>query len=285
MSPDRRALDGLLTADEALAPNKLPPTTLLLNARAAANATNTTTVDSPDTTARGDSISTGAKAALGVGIALICVAIGAMAAFLYFRRRRRSPDAELSGGMLDGDRRTGRRGPEKKKHSDRSSDSSSRADEPLCPIQPVFDGFPGSMGYDDERSLHSSFNSHSPGGHSPTHSHASANHSWIYDRSIEREELTAARLKSQLLQPTQTVVSYGPNPVTPTLTPRVAPRLTTTTAPNPSTSPLTPNDGGMLDYPIYPPLDHKPSPPRASAPPIVVSYGPNKVTPLSLIHI
>ncbi len=281
VSPNRRALDDPLTADEGLAPNQLPPTTLLLNARAAANATNPTTVDSPDTTPRGDSFSTGAKAAVGVAIALLCVAIGAMAAFLYFRRRRRSPDAEVSGGMLDGDRRTGRRGPEKKKHNDRLSDTSSRADEPLCPIQPVFDGFPGSMGYDDERSLHSSFNAHSPGGHSPTHSNTS--HVWTYDRSIEREELTAARLKSQLLQPTQTVVSYGPNPVTPTLTPRITPRLTTTTAPNPSASPLTPNDVALLDYASYPPLDHKPSPPRASAPPIVVSYGPNKVTPTPLV--
>ena len=286
MSRNRRALDDPLAADEALAPNQPRSTTILLAARAAANAT-TSTVDSQETDARGDSFSAGAKAALGVGVALICIAIGAMAAFLYFRRRRRSPDAELSGGMLDGDRRTGRRGPEKNKRNDRSSDTSSRADEPLCPIQPVFDGFPGSMGYDDVRSLHSSLNSHSPGGQSPTQSHASTSHVWTYDRSIEREELTAARLKSQLLQPTQTVVSYGPNPVTPTLTPRVAPRLTTTTAPNPSTSPLTPNDtAGMLDYTdytSYPALDHKPSPPRASAPPIVVSYGPNKVTPTPLV--
>ncbi|KAJ4303998.1 hypothetical protein N0V88_001602 [Collariella sp. IMI 366227] len=163
-----------------------------------------------------DSFNTGAKAALGVGVALFCIAIGAMAAFLYWRRRRRGPD----GNILDHDRRTGKKG--KKTRGDGSSEASGRSDEPLCPIQPVFDGFPGSTGYDDVRSIHSTLNSHSPtGAQSPT---SSQNAFWAYERSIEREELTAARLKSQLQPSVGGVVSYGPNPVTPTLTPRPVPR-------------------------------------------------------------
>lgn len=239
---------------------------------------------------------------MGIGIALTCIAIGAMAAFLYFRRRRRAPDAELSGGILDHDRRSGRKGPEKKR-AGASSDTSGQSNEPLCPIQPVFDGFPGSMGYEDVRSLHSTTHSYSTHSHSPTatqsptQSHTGA--FWTQERSIEREELTAARLKSQLQPSAPTVVSYGPNPVTPTLTPRVAPRsdvksISTPISPSsieqiPGHVPMMPLSSDYTDYSSYsipPPAarpDTKPSPPRPAPVPIVVSYGPNKVTPTPLV--
>ncbi|AEO58154.1 hypothetical protein MYCTH_2062582 [Thermothelomyces thermophilus ATCC 42464] len=248
-----------------------------------------------------DSFSIGAKAALGVGIALICIAIGAMAAFLYFRRRRRAPDAEVTGGMLSHSRR-GRKGAEKKR-AGASSEASGHSDEPLCPIQPVFDGFPGSMGYEDVRSLHSNTQSHST-----THSYSPQSPAysqtggfWTQERSIEREELTAARLKSQLQPSGPTVVSYGPNPVTPTLTPRVSPRPSVPTATTPMSSgsieqvpghvpmmPIPSSDyADYTNYSIPPPAplpmstpEPKPSPPRPQAAgPTVVSYGPNRVTP------
>ncbi|KAK4039950.1 hypothetical protein C8A01DRAFT_36083 [Parachaetomium inaequale] len=290
LSPNQRTADN---------PRPLQPfsTTSPLTARA------TAAVDSQDLDARGDSFSTGAKAALGVGIALICIAIGAMAAFMYFRRRRRTPDAELSGGMLGQDRR-GRKGPEKKR-AGAASDTSGQSDEPLCPIQPVFDGFPGSMGYEDVRSLHStqthSTHSHSPTAtQSPTHSQPGGGSFWTYERSIEREELTAARLKSQLQPSAPTVVSYGPNPVTPTLTPRLNVNPVATPV-SPSSIEQIPGHVPMMplpssdytdyaNYSIPPPApmpipspDLKPSPPRQAAVPIVVSYGPNKVTPTPLV--
>ncbi|KAL2136595.1 hypothetical protein VTI74DRAFT_2900 [Chaetomium olivicolor] len=244
--------------------------------------------------ARNDSFNVGAKAALGIGIALICIAIGAMAAFFYWRRRRRGQDGDLSSAILDHDRRRGRKG--KKTWGGSSSEASGRSDEPLCPIQPVFDGYPGSMGYDDVRSLHSTLHSHSPtGAQSPANSH---NGFWTYERSIEREELTAARLKSQLQPSTPAVVSYGPNPVTPTLTPRVAPHVNVNTASTPisasttdlSRIPMMPLSG-YSDYTDYHNFSIAPpapavipsSEPKLAPPPIVVSYGPNKVTPTPLV--
>ncbi|GAB1320068.1 hypothetical protein MFIFM68171_10278 [Madurella fahalii] len=243
------------------------------------------TVDSQEPTARGDNLSPGAKAALGIGIALTCVAIGAMAAFLYFRRRRRRQDADLAGAIVDHDRRHGRKGPEKRNGG--SSVTSGRSDEPLCPIQPVFDGYPGSMGYDDVRSLPSATNSHSPG-QSPTLSHNGG--FWTYERSVERDELTAARLKSKLQPSVPTVVSYGPNPVTPTLTPRATSRVDlnagiATGSPDVTGVPMLPVSD-YTSYSIPPPSampELKPSPPKKPAVPIVVSYGPNKVTPTPLV--
>lgn len=243
------------------------------------------TVDSQEPTARGDNLSPGAKVALGIGIALTCIAIGAMAAFLYFRRRRRRQDTELAGAIVDHDRRHGRKGPEKRNGS--SSVTSGRSDEPLCPIQPVFDGYPGSMGYDDVRSLPSATNSHSPG-QSPTVSHNGG--FWGYERSVERDELTAARLKSKLQPSVPAVVSYGPNPVTPTLTTRSTSRVDlnsgiTTVSPDGTRTPMLPVSD-YTNFSIPPPStmpDLKPSPPKKPAVPIVVSYGPNKVTPTPLV--
>ncbi|KAH6849686.1 hypothetical protein B0I37DRAFT_93798 [Chaetomium sp. MPI-CAGE-AT-0009] len=304
LSANPRNADGY-SANDVLEPPRLQPfsTTPPLTARTAAE------VDSKGPDAAGDSFSTGAKAALGIGVALSCIAIGAMASFLYFRRRRRTPDNEVSGTMFDQGRR-GRKGPEKKRGG-ASSETSGSSDEPLCPIQPVYDGFPGSMGYEDVRSLHSASQTHSTHSRSPTTTqsptHSQSGGFWTHERSIEREELTAARLKSQLQPSAPTVVSYGPNPVTPTLTPRITPRLNI----NPVTTPVSagsieqiPGHVPMMPLPsaeysdysnfsIPPPAplpmstptpDSKPSPPRQQAAiPIVVSYGPNRVTPTPLV--
>lgn len=242
---------------------------------------------------RSDSFSTGAKAALGVGITLICIAIGAMAGFFYFKRRRRAQDADLANGIIRHDGRAGRLGPDRKRHG-ASSVASGNSDEPLHTIQPVYDGFPGSMGYDDVRSLHSTTHSHSPtGGLSPTSHNGGF---WTQERSIEREELAAARLKSQLNPSAPAVVSYGPNPVTPTIkTPQstalrdYAASLENSSPDNKKAVPYV--SVPLMDYSDYsnyevpPPVpipEPKPSPPKQS-PALVVSYGPNRVTPTPLV--
>lgn len=215
-------------------------------------------------------LSTGAKAGIALGVILTSIVIIGMAAWFYFKRRNRQEDSVLAGRILDHDRR-GRKGREKLPRSG-SSAASGRSDEPLQ-VQPVFDGFPGSTGYDDVRSLGSSTYLHSPtGGHSPT---LSANDGYYY--SSDRENLTAARLQSASLP---TVVSYGPNPVTPNLTPR--PSGTRFNEPTRSVS----TDGREECYP--PAVPSVPSYTRLQAPtkppaPLVVSYGPNRVTPTPAI--
>ncbi|KAK0710867.1 hypothetical protein B0H67DRAFT_601735 [Lasiosphaeris hirsuta] len=250
---------------------------------------------SQDPRGGGQNLSPGAIAGLSAGIAIVCVAVGAMAAFLYFRRRRKGQDADLASAIINHDRAHGRTGPEGAltMRNASSSVASGRSDEPLYPIQPVFDGFPGSMGYDDVRSLHSTADYHHSDYHHSDYHHSDYHHSphspnpshngafWGPERSIERDELSAARLNSQPI-----LTSYGPNPVTPTLTPR--PSSLNIRAGNISTDsregippmPLVPN---YASYSIPPPsstLEPSPSPPRKlSAPPIVISYGPNRVTP------
>ncbi|KAK3368246.1 hypothetical protein B0H63DRAFT_403532 [Podospora didyma] len=248
----------------------------------------------------GNNLSPGARVALGIGITLVCLAVAAMAAFLYFRRRKRGQDSALAGAIVDHDRRSGRKAPEKAlTRNGSTSMASGHSEEPLYPIQPVFDGYPGSMGYDDVRSLHSSINSHSPTGpHSPTLSH---NGFWgaerpdrpepppiRYERSTERDELSAARLNSQ---PAAVVTSYGPNPVTPTLTPRASSRIELNKRAGAVSTdslefvPPMPTLSSIPDYTSYripPPApipEQKLSPPRKYVAPVVVSYGPNRVTP------
>ncbi|KAK4169493.1 hypothetical protein QBC43DRAFT_63224 [Cladorrhinum sp. PSN259] len=241
----------------------------------------------------------GAKAAIGVSITIVILSIVAMSAFLFLRRRRKGQETELAGAIIDHDRRSRRKGPEKRNNSAHSI-ASGESEEPLYPpiIQPVFDGFPGSMGYDDVRSLHSSLtNSHSPihGPDSPT----SLNNGGFWGtqgRSLEREELQAARLKAQKHTTVPTVVSYGPNPVTPTLTPRPSSRadLNKRAASNSPDSieaiPHVPHIPVSIpdyipDYANYsiPPPHSTPSPPRKPAAPVVVSYGPNRVTPTPVV--
>ncbi|KAK1780259.1 hypothetical protein QBC45DRAFT_408824 [Copromyces sp. CBS 386.78] len=296
----------------------------------------------------------GARIALGIGITLACIGMGAMAAFLYFRRRKKRQQAELANAIVEHEYRQGRRGPEKKMLGGFSLSSKTSSDDPLYDtVQPVFDGYPGSTGYDDVRSNGSS----DVYGHSPVMPHSP---SWSYnqgflgydattgaarERSTERgglgiglgvglgvtenqnlsiagRELEAARAKT--VQPIPT--SYGPNPVTPTLTPRPSSRgdLNARAAadsisldsrlgapPMPPVPQLpaasaAPLGGYYPDYNNYeqhtiPPPTEAPTPtpvlpllpvpttfpqtnPTASqsqrpVPPLIVSYGPNRVTP------
>lgn len=294
----------------------------------------------------------GARIALGVGITLACIGVGAMAAFLYFRRRKKQQQAEQANAIAEHDYRQGRRGPEKKIFGGFSSSSRTSSDDPLYDtVQPVFDGYPGSTGYDDVRSNGSS----DIYGHSPVMPHSP---SWSYnpgfpghdavtgtarERSTERgglgvglgvglgatenlsitgRELEAARAKT--VQPIPT--SYGPNPVTPTLTPRASSRADLNACaaadsisldsrlgvppmppmPQLPTASAAPLGGYYPDYHSYeqytiPPPNEAPaqtpvlplllvpttfpqpnpttSQSQRSGPPLIVSYGPNRVTP------
>ncbi|KAK0645841.1 hypothetical protein B0T16DRAFT_457832 [Cercophora newfieldiana] len=276
---------GLL--DSAPTPTPKPPSTIIKKAD---------TVAPPDAPG-GQDLSAGAKAGIGIAIALI-VAAGAMAAFMYFRRRKKGQDSDL-GRAIRG------RKPEKLLgRNGASSVNSGRSDEPL---NPIVDGFPGSMGYDDARSLHSMHSLHSIETHNThnTHVSPSAGYSpnvpshnggyWTERDELaaargfwtDRDELTAARLKSQ---PIPIVTSYGPNPVTPTLTPRASSRFdlnaraASISIDSREGIPPMPAVPFMPDYTDYTmPLPPKPrisaSPPRKPAAPIIVSYGPNRVTP------
>ncbi|KAK0630845.1 hypothetical protein B0T17DRAFT_590236 [Bombardia bombarda] len=298
--PRERSLDstpttiGLLSSTAAVIPTSTSTTSSLSSTPTAVLATATSevvvdTVGSEDPSHGGDHLGLGAKIGLGIGIALTCIIASAMAAFLFLRRRRRHhQDSALAGAIIDHDRRHGRKGPEKPPSRTLSSSvTSGGSQEPLThlqPIQPVFDGFPGSMGYDDVRSIHSSTYPHSPAGpHSPTLSNNGG--FWGSERSSGRDELSAARLHSQPMIPT----SYGPNPVTPTLTPRPSSRVELNVraglVSRSSREEIAAMPAIMPDYISYsipPPeafRDPSPSPPRKAAPPIVVSYGPNRVTP------
>ncbi|KAL2263337.1 hypothetical protein VTK26DRAFT_7217 [Humicola hyalothermophila] len=232
---------------------------------------------------RSENFSTAARAALGVGIALICIAIGAMAGFFYFKWRRRGQDDSMG-------RRDCRAGkPEPGKYCGASSVASGQSDEPLHPIQPVYDGFPGSTGYDDVRPLQSTLPSHSP---APTHSPSHNGGFWTNERSTEREELAAARLKSQLRPSAPAVVSYGPNPVTPTIRHHNNARRedeASADAVSPDSTKSMPLSSvplmGYSDYAAYDmtPVSKPKQSPLKQKPVLVVSYGPNKVTPTPLI--
>ncbi|KAK3504810.1 hypothetical protein B0T13DRAFT_454278 [Neurospora crassa] len=294
-----------------------------------------------------DHFALGARIALGVGIALACFSVGAMAAFLYFRRRKKQQQAELANAIVANEYRQGRKGPEKKMFGGFSSSKTSSDGHLYDTVQPVFDGYPGSTGYDDVRSNNSSdIYGHSPVmPHSPSWSYnqgpwghdAATGAAW--ERSMERaglggglgvtenlsitgRELEAARAKT--VQPIPT--SYGPNPVTPTLTPRASSRgeLNERAAadsisldsqlgvpPMPSMPQLSaasaaPHGGYYPDYHNYeqytipPPTEAPTSTPhlllpsvpttlprpnpttsqtQRPQPPLIVSYGPNRVTP------
>jgi len=297
-----RTTIGLLSTTEAIAPTATATATTpgLLDSAPPTTATPSPTpylitqagIVAPRDPQGGQDLSAGAKAGIGIGIVLLFAA-GAMAAFMYFRRRKKGQESDL-GRAIRG------RKPEKSLgRNGASSVNSGRSDEPL---NPIVDGFPGSMGYDDVRSLHSlhSIDTHntqpSPSaGYSPNVSH---NGGYWTDRDelsaargfwTDRDELSAARLKSQ---PIPIVTSYGPNPVTPTLTPRASSRgdLNARAASSISIDsregvppmPLGPFMPEYTDYHSMSPPS-KPrissSPPRKPAAPIIVSYGPNRVTP------
>ncbi|KAK3391811.1 hypothetical protein B0T20DRAFT_384035 [Sordaria brevicollis] len=299
-----------------------------------------------------DHLALGARIALGVGITLACIGVGAMAAFLYFRRRKKQQQVELANAIAEHDYQHGRRGPEKKLFGGFSSSSKTSSEDPLYDaVQPVFDGYPGSSGYDDVRSNGSS----DIYGHSPVMPHSP---SWSYNPgfpghdaatgavretstergglgiglgvglgatenlSITGRELEAARAKT--VQPIPT--SYGPNPVTPTLTPRASsradlnaraasdsisldsrlgvppippmPQLPAASAaplggyypdyhsyeqytiPPPNEAPAQTPDLPLLPVPTtFPQPNPTTSQSQRPGPPLIVSYGPNRVTP------
>lgn len=208
-----------------------------------------------------EELSVGAKAGIAIAVTLACIVVLGMAAWLYFRRRKRLQEGSSTFGR-------GKKGREKLGLSG-SSGASNKSAEPLQ-VQPVYDGFPGSTGYDDVRSMESSTYLHSP--QSPS---SSSNGGFF---SSEREELNAARLHSGPVA--STVVSYGPNPVTPNLTPRPSTRF----------DPPSSGSGGSHEEYYAPSTQsihshahsHMQSTPKP-APPLVVSYGPNRITPTPVI--
>jgi hypothetical protein len=218
-------------------------------------------------------LSTGAKAGIAIGVVGASVVVLGMATCFFFRRKKRLQEAVLAGHIIEHDR-GGRKGHEKTPLAGGSAHSN-RSTERLR-VQPVYDGFPGSTGYDDVRSRGSSAYLQSP--HSPSSSAGgffpppAGNKSSERQYLTEREELEAARLHSAPVS--SGVVSYGPNPVTPTITPRPSTRFQD----NPSSS----------DY--YTSSTHSISPPpqtqylvKSAPPPQVVSYGPNRITPTPVI--
>ncbi|KAK5663871.1 hypothetical protein OQA88_77 [Cercophora sp. LCS_1] len=206
-----------------------------------------------------------------------------MAAFLYFRRKKRNGGKDHLRDIFDHERRHGRDAAGRPTtRGGAESVTSGRSNEPLCPM-PVDDGFPGSTGfYGDAPSLHSTDAHSTYGGPSPSVSHAGTY--WT-----DRDELYAARLKSL---PNHIPTSYGPNPVTPTLTPRPSSRVdlnvragsvSVDSREDIPPMPLIPTDYTNYVPPVSSLHDPSPSPPRKAAIPIVVSYGPNRVTPTPAI--
>lgn len=262
----------------------------ILAPRATAQTSSTEAVATEASRGGGESLGIGVRVGLALGLTFAVLGIGAMAAFLIFRRRKRHQEANLAGAIFDHDRRQGRKGPEKPARNLAPSVHSGNSDEPLYPFQQVFDGFPGSMGYEE---LESSTQGHSPTmPHSPTFSQNTHMGHWggPEHRYSGKEELHAARLNSSL----PVTISYGPNPVTPTLTPRPSSRVDLNVRAGNVSIDSREDIPPMPDVSIMPPyitfgVSHQPiprmetnpapSPPRNAVPPIVVSYGPNRVTP------
>ncbi|OIW33018.1 hypothetical protein CONLIGDRAFT_556141, partial [Coniochaeta ligniaria NRRL 30616] len=232
--------------------------------------------DPPD--ASEGELSTGAKVGIAIAVVGASLVVIGMAAWFFFRRRKRLQEAVLAGHIIEHDSRR-KKGHEKTPLAGGSAHSNGST-EPLQ-VQPVYDGFPGSSGYDDVRSQESSAYPHSPqsptsssGGFFPPTKNTSSERHFLSDR----EELDAARLHSAPLA--SGVVSYGPNPVTPSVTPRPSTRFHD----NPSSS----GSGDRHDE-HYAPSTHSISPqllvqyPVKPAPPLVVSYGPNRITPTPAI--
>jgi len=224
----------------------------------------------------GGELSSGAKAGIIVAVVGAILVVLGMAACFFFRRRKRLQEAVVAGHIIDHDSRA-KKGHEKMPLAGGSTHSNGST-EPLR-VQPVYDGIPGSAGYNDLQSRGSSAYLHSP--QSPSSSAGgfvppSRNKSSERQYSTEREELEAARLHSTSVS--SGVVSYGPNPVTPSVTPRPSTRFHD----NPSS--------GSRDE-LYPPSTHTSTSPQPQAEyplqppaqPLIVSYGPNRITPTPAI--
>ena len=131
-----------------------------------------------------------------------------MGSFLPFRRRRREQGAE------------------QRPDEPPSLPSSRTLSVPSpAPTHHIY-AYPNPLGYADTASLHSTYSlpwspiSRTPSPAPLTYSHPNKSTPglWIYesDRSNAREELEAARQRSRLNASQNAIVSYGPNPVTPT---------------------------------------------------------------------
>lgn len=238
--------------------------------------------EGPDTS--GGGLSTGAKAAIAVAVGGAILALAGMAGCLFFRRRKRPREAAaLAGGhVLGHDRRAGK-GHEKTPLAGGSLARSTGSSEALR-VQPVYDGFPGSTGYDDVRSRESGAYMCTP--QSPSSSSAgrfsppSRNRSSERQYSSEREELEAARLHSAPVP--SGVVSYGPNPVTPSITPQPSTRFYD----NPVNSGMSGDSHGERCAPSTRSVSPQPRskyPVKSAPPPLIVSYGPNRITPTPAI--
>lgn len=282
-----------------------PKFTLLPVQRSQSGSHTTVGLDSPTSTASPVPSKTGAEAATGGELSpgakagIVVAAVGAslvvvgMAAWFFFSRRKRLQEAVLAGHIIAHDTRGKKGGGQgHEKAPLRGSAHSNSSAEPLQ-VQPVYDGFPGSSGYDDVRSspvsssnayLHSpqSPSSSSGGGGNGFFPPARNNSSERGHFLSEREELDAARMHSAPLP--SGVVSYGPNPVTPSITPRPSTRFRDTNTPG------SPVSGDRHDE-HYAPSTHSSVSPQPQTqypakpppPPLVVSYGPNRITPTPVI--
>lgn len=228
-------------------------------------------------------LNSGAKAGIAIAILGASFVVLGMASCFFFRRRKRLQEDIVAGHIINYDKR-GRKSHEKRPLAGGSAHSNGST-EPL-PVQPVYDGFPGSSGYNDDRSLNSGSYLQSP--QSPSSSSAQGYFPAVRNRSTERhflserEELDAARQHSASIV-SGGVVSYGPNPLTPTVTPRPSTRFHE----HPSTGSA---GSGVIHEQYYAPSSLSISPqlhaqyqPNSAPPPLVVSYGPNKITPTPVI--
>lgn len=279
-----------------------PKFTLLPVQRSQSGSNPTVGLDSPTSTtspvpsktgteaATGGELSPGAKAGIVVAAVGASLVVVGMAAWFFFSRRKRLQEAVLAGHIIAHDTRGKKGGGQgHEKTPLRGSAHSNGSAEPLQ-VQPVYDGFPGSSGYDDVRSSPvSSSNAYLHSPQSPSSSSAGGNSFFPPARNnsserghflSEREELDAARLHSAPLP--SGVVSYGPNPVTPSITPRPSTRF--------HDAPGSPVSGDRHDEHYAPsthssvsPQPQPQYPAKPPPPPLVVSYGPNRITPTPVI--
>lgn len=179
--------------------------------------------DAPD----GD-LSPGVKAGIALSVIGACLILLGACACLYLRRKKELLDTGVLGGHRK--KRVGFFGWGKSGGSDISNLSS----QALQGVQPVYDGIPGSTGYADGRWTESS--AHSYSSHSPR---PSSNGGYF---PLERDELEVARTKLELEEArkreeirlrnapgSSSIVSYGPNPLTPSISPRPSTRFDTPT--------------------------------------------------------
>lgn len=200
-------------------------TTIGLLASTSTRAASTSTghssgVENSPNDASNNELSSGAKAGIALSVVCVILILLGISAYLYFRRKKEQQDKGVFGGH--------------RKESVRffgwaqsgGSNISSSSLQALQSVQPVYDGIPGSTGYDDDaRWIGSSAPSHS------SHSlRSSSNQGYT---ALERDELEVTRTKLDLEEArrreairirdvpgSSSIVSYGPNPLIPSISPR-----------------------------------------------------------------